>query len=117
MTVRGWAKRKRATILIASHMVGTAQTRLCPPYGLEFQTATAVIARSDSDEAIQLQCSKKKAGLLRFARNDVGTQFRDLAAHICSRLAKNLPPSKQRARGIPGAQCTRSLVCKRKHTS
>jgi hypothetical protein len=30
---------------------------------------TLVIARSESDEAIQL-ASRKKAGLLRFARND-----------------------------------------------
>jgi hypothetical protein len=36
-------------------------------FGFNFQTATAVIARSESDEAIQFQCSEKKAGLLRGA--------------------------------------------------
>ena len=33
-------------------------------------------------------------------------------------LRSNLPPRDQRAQGIPGARCARSLVCKiRKHTS
>jgi hypothetical protein len=35
-------------------MVGTAQVRLCPPY-----ETLAVIARSDSDEAIHLSASEE----------------------------------------------------------
>jgi len=34
-------------------MVGTAQERLYPPYGLSGTTAASVIARSFSSEAIQ----------------------------------------------------------------
>src|SRR6202035_5082276 len=51
-------------------------------------------------------------------RNDVGTHLRHLAAQIRASFAGNVPPSTQRARGMPGAQCARSLVCEiKKHTS
>src|SRR6266403_1210116 len=36
---------------------------------------------------------------------------------IRARFAKNVPPSEdQRAQGMPGARCTRSLVCDKKQT-
>jgi hypothetical protein len=47
------------------------------------------------------------------------THTRPRPAARCARASdKNIRPGKQRAQGMPGARCTRSLVCKsRKHTS
>src|SRR5258708_36996225 len=60
------------------------------------------------------------SGLLRrfSLRNDKLTYVRVLAARCVRVLAKTIRPEIQRAQGIPGAQCARSLVCeKNKHTS
>src|SRR5258708_6065904 len=62
-------------------------------------------------EAIHLAAQRKNGLLRRFApRNDVKTRVRALAER-CARVVKDSPPKKQRARGMPGARCTRSLVC------
>jgi hypothetical protein len=45
-------------------------------------------------------------------------QLRDLAACFARVLPREVLPYETRAQGIPGARCTRSLVCKiKKHTS
>jgi hypothetical protein len=52
-------------------------------------------------------------------RNDATLQMcaRDLAAAFRASSAKNFPPSEiQRAQGMPGARCARSLVCKKTNT-
>jgi hypothetical protein len=66
---------------------------------------------------------------LRFAHTTAPAQLSDSIfnqphtrprpAARCARASdKNIRPGKQRAQGMPGARCTRSLVCKsRKHTS
>src|SRR5882757_10672983 len=53
-------------------------------------------------------------GLLRRGapRNDGKTQLRDLAAGICPSFTLNIPPSNQRAQGMPGARCARSRACR-----
>jgi hypothetical protein len=51
-------------------------------------------------------------------RNDVKTHIRDLAARCARGLPEISLPSNQRAQGMPGARCARSLACKiKKHTS
>jgi hypothetical protein len=47
--------------------------------------------------------------------NDVALQasLRDLAARCARGLHESFGPIEQRAQGKPGAQCTRSLVCKK----
>src|SRR5258708_23420542 len=64
---------------------------------------------------------QRKNGLLRrFApRNDVKTKYDSaIPRRDASELCKNVRPKIQRAQGMPGAECTRSLVCdKNKHTS
>src|SRR5258705_5863959 len=59
-------------------------------------------------------------GLLRFARNDVAAN-----SHVTPRSRGAMRPSfcqrcpalrDQRAQGMPGAQCARSLVCKKTNT-
>ncbi len=52
-----------------------------------------------------------KAGLLRFARNDVETQVLIPATRFRPGLASSLLPPGQRAQGRPGADCARSPVC------
>src|ERR1700687_409789 len=69
-------------ILIGTEMVGTAQVRLCPPYGFNFQTATFY--------------------------TDTASRSRRACARV---LLDVLPLRNQRAWGMPGARCTRSLVC------
>ena len=50
--------------------------------------------------------------------HDVLTYFHDPAARCARIMRGRFAPCKIRARGMPGARCTRSLVCKgRKHTS
>ena len=60
------------------------------------------------------QPRRRKNGLLRrFApRNDGGHSFA-ISPQVCARLILNFPPSEdQRAQGMPGARCARSLACK-----
>src|SRR6266403_6387985 len=54
-----------------------------------------------------------------FKQGHLQPRLRDLAASFARGLLKNVPPPEdQRAQGMPGARCTRSLVCKKnKHTS
>src|SRR5436853_5880552 len=69
------------------------------------------------DEAIQLSCCSTKAGLLRFARNDV-----ERHALLFSRrgfrlsVANSLASPEREAQGKPGADCARSTVCKKETT-
>src|SRR5258708_24145924 len=50
------------------------------------------------------------------ARSFVNTASRSRGA-TRPRFARNVPPSEdQRAQGMPGARCTRSLVCDKKQT-
>jgi hypothetical protein len=59
-----------------------------------------------------------KAGLLRFARNDVEAAVSTLATRIRPSCATSLPSLDQRAQGKPGADRTRSLACNtEEHTS
>ena len=54
---------------------------------------------------------RRKNGLLRFARNDGRHTFtisRLNSPEACYRISL---PSRQRAQGMPGARCTRGLVC------
>ena len=83
MTARRVGKAERAHQPTSVDMVGTAQARLCPPYGFEFQTATASRSRR------------------RFSRE------------VCS---SSPAPSLQRAQGMPGARCARSLACSKKQS-
>src|ERR1035437_5327486 len=41
----------------------------------------------------------------------VETRLRDLAAQSTRVLLSNIPPSDQRAQGMPGARCARSRAC------
>ena len=67
------------------------------------------------DEAIHSFFARRD-GLLRFARNDGLAHFRVLAARFRPSYNKFLAsPSKQRAQGMPGARCTRGLVCQELH--
>jgi hypothetical protein len=45
-------------------------------------------------------------------RNDDQTQIRDLAASFRASFILNVPPPNQRAQGMPGVRCARSLACK-----
>src|SRR5258707_6567688 len=67
-----------------------------------------------SDEAIHSSFARRN-GLLRFARND-GFPISNMNTHSRGTrrpsFAKPFRPEKQRAQGMPGAQCTRSLACK-----
>jgi hypothetical protein len=65
-------------------MVGTAQMRLCPPYSFTFQTAL---------------CRRSFAISPRF--------------HASFSLGTSCPLKIQRAQGMPGARCTRSLACEK----
>ena len=82
----------------------------------EFQTAEcdeveSVIARSVSDEAIH-RATSKKAGLLRFARNDGESNHSSASpAARCARAFASPPSQNKRAQGKPGARCTRGPVC------
>jgi hypothetical protein len=50
--------------------------------------------------------------------NDVEICVRDLAARFHASFAGSVAPSNQRAQGMPGARCARSLVCEiAEHTS
>jgi len=50
-------------------------------------------------------------------RHFLRTQLRDLAARFRAMFARNVPPSEiQRAQGMPGARCARSLVCEKTNT-
>jgi hypothetical protein len=73
-----------------------------------------------SDEAIHSSFARRD-GLLRFARNDGGSNFTHTLAFPRREAPEVLQEPfahKQRAQGMPGAQCTRSLVCdENKHTS
>jgi len=66
-----------------------------------------VIARSVSDEAIQFFC---RAGLLRFARNDVQLYSRNAN---CAQVGCVLSPIRGR-RECRAPQCARSLACENK---
>ncbi len=55
-------------------------------------------------------CKKRKSGLLRFARNDGFNTWVSLSPRECARGIEK-PSTPKRAWGMPGAQCTRSLVC------
>ena len=100
--------------------MGTAQMRLCPPYGAARiadsnfkQPSLRALAKQSMAPQGKMDCFVASA-----PRNDVGTHLRHLAAQIRASFAGNVPPSTQRARGMPGAQCARSLVCEiKKHTS
>jgi hypothetical protein len=71
-------------------MVGTAQERLCPSYGFIFQTTHAIHSH----------------GLA-------------ISPRVHASFAGNiLPFENQRAQGMPGTRCARSLACElEKHTS
>jgi hypothetical protein len=60
-----------------------------------------------------------KSGLLRCARNGGETHLRILAACFLREVFVYFSPSNQRAQGMPGARCTRSLAYdkKTKYTS
>src|SRR6266550_1162414 len=50
--------------------------------------------------------------MLRSARDTIPPRLRDLAARFRPSDANSLAsPSKQRVQGMPGARCTRGLVC------
>ena len=100
----------------ACHRARIRATRwLCPPYGSRFkyQTAKIVIARSGATKqsrvpSTTLDCFASLAM--------TGTYVRDLAARFRPSYYKFVAsPSKQRAQGMPGARCTRGLVCKKLH--
>jgi hypothetical protein len=100
---------------------------LCPPY-----SSAAAVPSPDSifkqpnrhcerSEAIHLAAQRKEDGLLRFARNDGS-----LIPNAASRSRGAMRPRRafifrpKRAWGMPGARCTRGLVCNcsgRTHTS
>ena len=70
----GWAKRSVPTGLSRiGQIVGTAQGRLCPPYGTDWESdavaSYSVIARSEATKQSRIP-PRKDSGLLRCARND-----------------------------------------------
>ena len=90
-------------------------------------------ARPMTGSAKQSMAPRSKSGLLRrfrlrslsyggqaAPRNDVApifkTRLRDLAARCVRGLQEPFAQNKQRAQGMPGAQCTRGLACKIKST-
>src|ERR1700722_9134984 len=60
----------------------------------------------------------RRTGCPAFAGHDNREIHLRILAAPCASFAGNVPPSTQRAQGMPGAQCARSLVCEiKKHTS
>jgi hypothetical protein len=55
---------------------------------------------------------ERKIGLLHFARNDGECRHASaFSRRDTPEVCRKSPPGKQRAWGMPGARCTRSLVC------
>ena len=103
-------------------MVGTAQLRLCPPYGFEFQTAQQrhcerkrLVRRSSMSEGgsnpalfFAMKGRKLDCFVAGAPRNDVEIQFRIPAARCVRVLLKRLPHETRgrrecRARNAPAA--------------
>jgi hypothetical protein len=86
--------------------------RDCASSRFNFQTAKALnVIASEAKQSIEQQ--RKNRLLRRFApRNDVKTQLRILAARCARVVHEPFALRKQRAQGMPGARCTRSLACK-----
>ena len=115
MSICGYGSR----IALAEPVIGRAFAR---PVGslvrddgdrFDFQTANpeAVIARSEATKQSilplrgEMDCFASLAMTLN-SRYDSAFSRRD-----ASELCKTMSLDKQRAQGMPGAQCTRSLVC------
>jgi hypothetical protein len=87
----GWAKRKRAHHPCScADMVGTAQVRLCPPYGFDFQTANTVIA--SVSEAIHRAATEGWIASSLSLLAMTWIQFRDLAAQCVRGLLSTSRP-------------------------
>src|SRR5260370_35337411 len=92
-------------------------------FGFDFQIAGAVIARSEANEAIH-SFFPRRDGLLRGACHRARVRAtRWLAMTIQNAVPRSrgamrpscteiIRPNKKRAQGMPGARCTRGLVCK-----
>ena len=71
-----------------------------------------VIARSEATKQSSFLRCAKEAGLLRFARNDVERHASSFSRRVSPEFCKFVVPlPKKRAQGMPGARCTRGLVC------
>src|SRR6266404_3421221 len=104
----------------------SADKSLHPSYALRRTSHSAVIA-SEAKQSIAPSKERMDCFVARAPRNDGGElciQFSDLSKDvnprsrgaIRPRLAFISRPRKQRAQGMPGAQCTRSLACEIKST-
>jgi hypothetical protein len=91
----------------------------------KFQTAKEiVIARSKATKQSNFLFRGVRHGLLRSARNDVAPipnarpHSRDAnAPEPCMNDARPKKVAQRRARGMPGARCTRSLACEKKQST
>ena len=76
-----------------------------------FVFGVAVIARSEATK--QSTLTSRQHGLLRFARND-GFLISNMSTRSRGAMrpsaARTVRPTDQRAQGMPGARCARSLV-------
>jgi hypothetical protein len=76
--------------------------------------------RRGRDEDRRCRCTVRNDGVITypFAAKTKHPHLRDLAAYTARVLHRVKPSEIQRAQGMPGARCTRSLACKiKKHTS
>jgi hypothetical protein len=81
---------------------------------IRFSNSRSATARSSlrasAKQSIVTQVRCMDCFVARAPRND-GADIRVPAARRARALPETFRPSRKRARGMPGAQCTRSLVC------
>jgi hypothetical protein len=83
---------------------------LCPPYGSCAAPSPSLRGAIATKQSIAPHVWRD--GLLRFARNDV-SHTSAFSRHDLSELCSSFRPLiEQRVQGMPGARCTRGLVCK-----
>jgi hypothetical protein len=86
-----------------------ARCAFCPRYGVNFKQPGRHCERS---EAIHLTAERMGCFVAFAPRNDGEHSFA-ISPQVCARLILNFSPSEdQRAQGMPGARCARSLACK-----
>src|SRR3979409_534016 len=94
-------------------MVGTAQGRLCPRTN---NVIASVAKQSISQRRGRMDCFVASAPRNDVVRSQLNFQKSRHAfafsRHGLPELYWNVCPSKKRERGMPGARCTRGLVCK-----
>src|SRR5258707_2414891 len=78
-----------------------------------FQTANfETVIASEARQSIAPREERMDCFVACAPRNDVKSRYDSaISRREAPEFSKNRSPSKQRAHGMPGAQCTRSLAC------